>query len=106
VANAVGAVVGQVRTSVTVFVTMPEDGIYVLNGAGESLRFTNEDRSFADARSRAIEAAMAQARLNGAVDLVVAVDEQVDAPEVEGSRKLIEARFVATATGRPRIAAD
>ena len=49
---------------------------------------------------------MAQAKLNGAVDLVVAVDEQVDAPEVEGSRKLIEARFVATATGRPRIAAD
>ncbi|SCB21181.1 hydantoinase/oxoprolinase N-terminal domain-containing protein [Rhizobium hainanense] len=106
VANAVGAVVGQVRTSVTVFVTMPEDGIYVLNGAGESLRFIDEERSFADARSRAIEAATAQARLNGAVDLVVTVNEQVDAPEVEGSRKLIEARFMATATGRPRIATD
>ncbi|AYG64609.1 MULTISPECIES: hydantoinase/oxoprolinase family protein [unclassified Rhizobium] len=106
VANAVGAVVGQVRTSVTVFVTMPEDGIYVLNGAGESLRFTDEDRSFADARSRAAEAAMAQARLNGAVDLVLAMDEQVDAPEVEGNRKLIEARFIATASGRPRIATN
>lgn len=106
VANAVGAVVGQVRASATVFVTMPEDGIYVLNGAGESLRFTDEDRSFADARARAVEAAMAQARLNGAVDLVVAMDEQVDAPEVEGSRKLIEARFIATASGRPRIAMD
>ncbi|TXH84040.1 MAG: hydantoinase/oxoprolinase family protein [Rhizobium sp.] len=106
VANAVGAVVGQVRASAIVFVTMPEDGIYILNGAGESLRFTDEDRSFADARSRAIEAAMAQARLNGAVDLVVAVDEQVDAPEVEGNRKLIEARFMATASGRPRIATD
>ncbi|ASW04985.1 hydantoinase/oxoprolinase N-terminal domain-containing protein [Rhizobium sp. 11515TR] len=106
VANAIGAVVGQVRTSVTVFITMPEDGIYVLNGAGESLRFTDEGHSFADARARAIEAATAQARLNGAVDLVVTLDEQVDAPEVEGSRKLIEARFVATATGRPRIAMD
>ncbi len=106
VANAVGAVVGQVRASAVVFVTMPEDGIYVLNGAGESLRFTDENRSFADARSRAVEAAMAQARLNGAVDLVVAMDEQVDAPEVEGNRKLIEARFIATASGRPRIAAD
>ncbi len=106
VANAVGAVVGQVRASATVFVTMPEDGIYVLNGAGESLRFTDEDRSFADARARAVEAAMAQARLNGAVDLVVAMHEQVDAPEVEGSRKLIEARFIATASGRPRIAMD
>ncbi|WP_168879647.1 hydantoinase/oxoprolinase N-terminal domain-containing protein [Rhizobium sp. P28RR-XV] len=106
VANAVGAVVGQVRTSVTVFVTVPEDGIYMLNGAGESLRFTDEDRSFAGARSRAAEAAMAQARLNGAVDLVLAMDERVDAPEVEGSRKLIEARFIATASGRPRIATD
>ncbi len=106
VANAVGAVVGQVRASAIVFVTMPEDGIYILNGAGESLRFTDENSSFADARARAVEAAMTQARLNGAVDLVVAVDEQVDAPEVEGSRKLIEARFIATASGRPRIATD
>ncbi|MEZ2221869.1 hydantoinase/oxoprolinase N-terminal domain-containing protein [Rhizobium sp. RCC_161_2] len=106
VANAIGAVVGQVRTSATVFVTMPEDGIYVLNGAGETLRFTDEEKSFSMARERAIEMAMAQARLNGAVDPVIAVDEQVDAPEVEGNRKLIEARFIATASGRPRIAAD
>ncbi len=106
VANAVGAVVGQVRASAIVFVTMPEDGIYILNGAGESLRFTDENHSFADARARAVEAATAQARLNGAVDLVVTVVEQVDAPEVEGNRKLIEARFIATASGRPRIATD
>ncbi|NTF44005.1 hydantoinase/oxoprolinase family protein [Rhizobium rhizogenes] len=106
VANAVGAVVGQVRASATVVVTMPEDGIYILSGAGENLRFIDENKSFADARTRAVEAAMARARLSGAVDLVVAVDEQVDAPEVEGNRKLIEARFIATASGRPRIAAD
>ncbi|MGV1838327.1 hydantoinase/oxoprolinase N-terminal domain-containing protein [Rhizobium rhizogenes] len=106
VANAIGAVVGQVRTSATVFVTMPEDGIYVLNGAGETLRFTDEEKSFSMARERSIAVAMAQARLNGAVDPVIAVDEQVDAPEVEGNRKLIEARFIATASGRPRIAAD
>ncbi|TIX93030.1 hydantoinase/oxoprolinase family protein [Rhizobium sp. P44RR-XXIV] len=106
VANAVGAVVGQVRASATVVVTMPEDGIYILSGSGENLRFIDENKSFADARTRAIEAAMTRARLSGAVDLVVAVDEQVDAPEVEGNRKLIEARFIATASGRPRIAAD
>ncbi|NTH79153.1 hydantoinase/oxoprolinase family protein [Agrobacterium rhizogenes] len=106
VANAIGAVVGQVRTSATVFVTMPEDGIYVLNGAGETLRFTDEEKSFSMARERSIAVAMAQARLNGAVDPVIAVDEQVDAPEVEGNRKLIEARFIATASGRPRIAVD
>lgn len=106
VANAIGAVVGQIRTTATVFVTMPEDGIYVLNGAGETLRFTDEEKSFSQARERAMETAMAQARLNGAVDPVIVMDEQVDAPEVEGSRKLIEARFIATASGRPRIAAE
>ncbi|MFS8114685.1 hydantoinase/oxoprolinase family protein [Rhizobium jaguaris] len=106
VANAIGAVVGQVRVSATVFVTMPEDGIYVLNGAGETLRFTDEQKTFSLARERAIEVATAQARLNGAADPVIAMDEQIDAPEIEGNRKLVEARFIATASGRPRIAAD
>ncbi|TCL73131.1 hydantoinase/oxoprolinase family protein [Rhizobium sp. BK251] len=104
VANAVGAVVGQVRASATVFVTMPEDGIYILNGAGETLRTTDEAAGFALARDRAVRAAIEQARLNGADDPVVTIDEQIDAPDVEGNRKLVEARFVATASGRPRIA--
>ena len=42
VANAVGAVVGQVRASVTVFVTTPEEGIFIVNGAGPSSRFLDE----------------------------------------------------------------
>jgi hypothetical protein len=29
--------------------------------------------------------------------------EEIDAPEIEGSRKLVEARFTATAHGRPKI---
>nr|WP_316651091.1 hydantoinase/oxoprolinase family protein [uncultured Gellertiella sp.] len=104
VANAIGAVVGQVRASVTVFVTSPEEGIFVVNGAGVTVRMTNEAASFELARDRAQMAALAQARLNGADEPVVDVRAEVDAPEVEGSRKLIEARFIATASGRPRIA--
>ena len=104
VANAIGAVVGQVKASVTVFITMPEEGIFIINGGGDSLRLLNEDDSFATARQRAAEAALAQARLNGADEPVVSLIEEIDAPEVEGQRKLIEARFIATASGRPRIA--
>ncbi|TCR90275.1 hydantoinase/oxoprolinase family protein [Rhizobium sp. BK376] len=104
VANAIGAVVGQVRATISVFVTMPEDGIYILSGAGEPIRLTDEERSFAVARERAEAAAIAQARLNGAEDPVVSVVEDIRAPEIEGNRKLIEARFTATASGRPRIA--
>jgi N-methylhydantoinase A/oxoprolinase/acetone carboxylase beta subunit len=104
VANAIGAVVGRVRASTTVFVTMPEDGVYIISGAGEPLRMTGEERSFAIARARAEAAAIAQARLNGADDPVVSMAEDVSAPEIEGNRKLVEARFTATASGRPRIA--
>ncbi|MBB4066905.1 hydantoinase/oxoprolinase N-terminal domain-containing protein [Gellertiella hungarica] len=106
VANAIGAVVGQVRASVTVFVTSPDEGIFVVNGAGVSVRLTSQEESFALARARAEKAALEQARLNGADEPVVDLRAEVDAPEIEGSRKLIEARFIATASGRPRIAAE
>jgi N-methylhydantoinase A/oxoprolinase/acetone carboxylase beta subunit len=106
VANAVGAVVGQVRTVVTVFVTMPEEGIFIVNGAGDSVRLIDEAKAFSLAKERAMTAALHSARANGAEEPVVTLGEEIDAPEVEGSRKLIEARFTATASGRPRIADD
>ena len=106
VANAVGAVVGQVRASVTVFVTMPEEGIFFVGGAGDSARLTEEEAAFSLARERALSAALHAARANGADEPVVTLVEEVDAPEIEGRRKLIEARFTATASGRPRIADD
>ena len=104
VANAVGAVVGQVRTAVTVFVTMPEEGIFIVGGAGESARFIDENEAFALAKERAMTAALHAARANGADEPVVTLTEDIDAPEVEGRRKLMEARFTAIASGRPRIA--
>ncbi|MDI7862997.1 hydantoinase/oxoprolinase family protein [Rhizobiaceae bacterium n13] len=106
VANAIGAVVGQVRATATVFVTTPEEGVFIVNGAGDSLRLIDEATSFDAARQRAREAALHQARLNGADDPVVVLIEEIDAPEIEGNRKLVEARFIATASGRPRIATD
>jgi N-methylhydantoinase A/oxoprolinase/acetone carboxylase beta subunit len=106
VANAVGAVVGQVRNVVTVFVTMPEEGIFIVNGAGESVRLIDEAAAFSLAKERAMTAALHAARANGADEPVVTLGEDIDAPEVEGSRRLIEARFTATASGRPRIAEE
>ncbi|MQW85665.1 hydantoinase/oxoprolinase N-terminal domain-containing protein [Sinorhizobium saheli] len=104
VANAVGAVVGQVRASVTVFVTTPEEGIFIVNGAGVSERFLDEGEAFEVARRRAETMALETARANGAEEPAATMREEVDAPEVEGRRKLIEARFIAAASGRPRIA--
>ncbi len=106
VANAIGAVVGQVRASVTVFVTTPEEGVFIVAGAGESVRLIDEEAAFSLARERAIGAALHTAHLSGADEPAVTLSEVVDAPEIEGRRKLVEARFIATATGRPRIAGD
>ncbi|MBD9374424.1 hydantoinase/oxoprolinase family protein [Rhizobium sp. ARZ01] len=106
VANAIGAVVGQVRASVTVFVTTPEEGVFIVGGAGESVRLVDEEAAFSLARERAISAALHTARLNGADEPAVTVSEAIDAPEIEGRRRLVEARFTATASGRPRIASD
>ncbi|WP_426238406.1 hydantoinase/oxoprolinase N-terminal domain-containing protein [Pararhizobium sp. DWP1-1-3] len=104
VANAVGAIVGQVRASVTVFVTAPDEGIFIVNGAGPSSRFLDQDQAFASARERARMAALASARSNGADEPALVMREEIDAPETEGGRRLIEARFTAVASGRPRVA--
>ncbi|PTM95995.1 hydantoinase/oxoprolinase N-terminal domain-containing protein [Mycoplana dimorpha] len=106
VANAIGAVVGQVRESITVFVTSPEEGLFIVGGAGESVRLVDEEAAFSLARERAISAALHAARLSGADEPAVTLTEAIDAPEVEGRRKLVEARFTATASGRPRIALE
>lgn len=106
VANAVGAIVGQVRASVTVFVTAPEEGIFIVNGSGPSSRFLVQEQAFSVARERAQVAALASARANGAEEPALVMREEIDSPEIEGSRKLVEARFVAVASGRPRIAHD
>lgn len=104
VANAIGAVVGQIRTSAMVLVTMPEEGIFIVSGAGSNERLAGEDIAFSAARERARHAALVSARSNGADDPAVSLVEEVDAPEIEGRRKLVEARFIAVASGRPRMA--
>ncbi len=104
VANAVGAVVGQVRAGVTVVVTSPEEGRFIVSGAGELLAVIGETEALAIARDRAIAAALAQANADGAGEAALTVSEELDAPEMEGSRKFVEARITAVAVGRPRIA--
>jgi N-methylhydantoinase A/oxoprolinase/acetone carboxylase beta subunit len=104
VANAIGAVVGQVRAVAAVTVTSPEEGRFVIMGGGDIISVIGEAEALDMARERARAAAIEKARLEGADDIVLSLHEEIDAPEVEGSRRLVEARISATATGRPRIA--
>ena len=104
VANAIGAVAGQIRETVTVFVTSPEEGIFLLNGSGETLRFVSETEALKAARARAIEHARSLAARSGLAEPHVELVEEADAAEIEGKRKLVEARVRAIASGRPRVA--
>lgn len=104
VANAIGAVVGQVRSSVTVMILPAEDGSFLVSGAGDVQRFGDQQSAFDAGRTRARSAAEDAARCNGADTLSVVIREDVDAPEVEGAPRLVEARITATASGRPRFA--
>ncbi|HWU63911.1 MAG TPA: hydantoinase/oxoprolinase family protein [Ensifer sp.] len=104
VANALGAVAGQIRETVTVFVTSPEEGIFLLNGSGETLRFVSEAEALAAARIRAEEQARSLAARSNLGEPLVEITEEADAAEIEGKRKLVEARVRAVASGRPRVA--
>ncbi|WP_113447523.1 hydantoinase/oxoprolinase family protein [Rhizobium cremeum] len=103
VANAVGAVVGQVRSTVTVFITSPEEGVFIVAGGGDNRQFAEEEAAMAEAEERASRTALEHARASGAADVVVVLAHEIDAPEIEGRRKLMEARIIATASGRPRV---
>ena len=104
VANAIGAVAGQIRETVTVFVTSPDEGIFLLNGSGETLRFVSETEALEAARARAIEHARSLAARSGLAEPHMELIEEADAAEIEGKRKLVEARVRAVASGRPRVA--
>jgi N-methylhydantoinase A/oxoprolinase/acetone carboxylase beta subunit len=104
VANAIGAVVGQVRASVTIVVTSPEEERFLLTGAGETFVIAGEDQALQAARERARAAAATKAKLEGADDVLITLSEEADAADIEGTRRLVEARITATAAGRPRIA--
>lgn len=103
VANAIGAVAGEISETVIVTVTQPEEGIFIISGGGETERVVGEDRALTLARLRAGAVASEMAIRNGAEDPSLRLVDVIQAPEIEGSRKLVEARFTATASGRPKI---
>ncbi len=105
VANALGAVVGQVRVSAEATVSQPSEGIFRLSVGDDAPRdFSGEDEALAEAeaRVRAIVSERALAAGTDAAEISVARD--VKASTVEGRRMFVEARLTATASGRPRIA--
>ncbi|BAV52836.1 hydantoinase (plasmid) [Mesorhizobium loti] len=105
VANALGAVVGQVRVSAEAHVSQPWEGLFRLAAGGRVRDFPDEASAIAaaDAAARATVAEYAREGGTDAAEINVSTEFRVCT--VEGQRMFIEANLVAVALGRPRIAA-
>lgn len=104
VANALGAVVGQVRVSAEAIVSQPAEGLFRVAAATMMKDFTDEAGALAWAGEAVSARAAEAARAAGAATAEVTLERDVRVSTVEGQRMFIEARLVAVATGRPRIA--
>jgi N-methylhydantoinase A/oxoprolinase/acetone carboxylase beta subunit len=104
VANAIGAVAGQVTQRVTALVSSPAEGRYVAHLPAGLEVFASAEAALRAVEKALVEDASARAREAGAVDLRLTVDRAVKEVEIEGRQMFIEARVTATASGRPRVA--
>jgi N-methylhydantoinase A/oxoprolinase/acetone carboxylase beta subunit len=105
VANALGAVVGQVRVTAEALVSQPKEGLFRLTSGRMVKDFTDEDAALAAAEAGVRAAVAERAEAAGADTADIEIERDVKTATVEGQRSFIEARIVATAAGRPRIAA-
>ncbi len=104
VANAIGAVVGQISQRATGQITSPSEGRFTLHLAEGLQNFSNRDDALAAMEAHLTAEATARARASGAEDLRLTVQRDIRAAEVEGQSMFIEAVVTVTASGRPRVA--
>lgn len=104
VANAVGAVVGQVSMRVEGQVICPAPGEFVAHLAAGPARFIESEAAIAALTADLTQRATERARASGVEEPRLNTEREDLAAEVEGQRMLIEVRVRVTASGRPRIA--
>ncbi|MFZ2100860.1 MAG: hydantoinase/oxoprolinase family protein, partial [Oricola sp.] len=107
VANAVGAVVGQVRIAVTAEIVQPVEGRFEIAGLADAdhLAFTDARAAMDAAESLCRAAAERQAGEAGAAEATVTMTRDLKTATVEGREQFISATVTAIAGGRPATAA-
>ncbi|BCH28129.1 hydantoinase [Mesorhizobium sp. L-8-10] len=105
VANALGAVVGQVRVSAEARVSQPKEGLFRISAGDLVKDFLDEDEALAAAEAEIRRLVAGKAGAAGTDTAEITMDRDIKSATVEGQRSFIEAILVATASGRPRIAA-
>ncbi len=104
VANAIGAVVGQVSMSATGIVTAPGPGVFAAHLPNGPQRFNDRDQALAALEGALKAEAETQAEAAGVEEVRLTVTRDISEIEIEGQPMFIEAKIKVTAQGRPRIA--
>ena len=104
VANAIGAVVGQVAMTATGTVISGGVGVFVAHLATGPVRFAARDEALAALEAALAREAGSRARAAGVEEVRLTVTREIDEVAVENQPMFIEARLRVTAQGRPRIA--
>ena len=104
VANAIGAVVGQVRQTATGLVSCPGEGRFVAHLPDGNQSFPRLEDALAALEASLSAEVLSRAARAGAEDAEVQLKRDIREVEIEGRRMVIEANVVAIAAGRPRAA--
>lgn len=104
VANAIGAVVGQISQRATALVSAPAEGRFVVHLPEGNQVFTDRDAALAAAEGALATLARGRAEAAGAAGIMVTASRDIREAEIEGRTLFIEALVTVTAQGRPRVA--
>ena len=103
VANAIGAVVGRVRVALEVTISSPQLGQYVVHTGATPTSVTSIESAQAYARAALTDSLQVAMDEAGAAEFEVAWEWIERSAEVAGTPMLVEARLIATGTGRPQV---
>jgi len=106
VANAIGAVVGQVRVAVTAEILLSEDQHFKIAGSELQLvknSFLDESDAIAAAKAACSNAVEQKAKEAGASDATTHIHQDIKSYTQDGRRMFVSATITAVASGRPAI---
>ena len=105
VANAIGAVVGQITMRASGTVTAPTEGVFRVHSGVGTQDFTQETLALETLEQILRDQAIAQAKAAGADALELSWQRDISKTQAENRMVFIEARLTAVVSGRPRITA-
>ncbi|RYG91442.1 hydantoinase/oxoprolinase family protein [Loktanella sp. IMCC34160] len=106
VANAIGAVVGQVSMQVSGSVSSPGPGMFVVHLSDGPKQYPDQASAIAALREALSHEARNRATASGVEEVRLSVEQDVKEVEIEGQLMFIEAHLRVIAQGRPRIASN